>query len=54
MFPTIGFCATQILKIVGSQVELERIYLLVGILISLKKCHLQSKKLNKLIFESKN
>jgi len=38
MFLIIGFYAKQILGIFGSQIEIERIFSLVGILISLKKC----------------
>jgi hypothetical protein len=41
MFLTIGFCAKQILGIIRSQIEIERIFLLVGILISIKRCRLQ-------------
>jgi hypothetical protein len=52
MFPTSGFCARQILEIVGSQIEIERIFSLVEILINLKRCHLQLENLNKLIFVS--
>jgi hypothetical protein len=54
MFPTIGFLACQILGIIGSQIEIERLFSLAGILTNLKKCCLQSKKLQKLIFVSKN
>jgi hypothetical protein len=54
MFPTIGFCARQILGIVGSQIEIERIFSLTRILTSLKKCRLQSENLDKLIFVNKN
>ncbi len=54
MFPTIGFCARQILGIVGCQIETKKISSLAGILTSLKKCRLQSKNLDKLIFVNKN
>jgi hypothetical protein len=54
MFPIVGFCARQILGIVGCQIEIERIFSLIGILTSLRRYHLQSKKLDKLIFVSKN
>jgi hypothetical protein len=40
MFLTIGFCARQILGIIGFQIETKKIFSLTGILISLKKCHL--------------
>jgi hypothetical protein len=35
MFLTVGFCARQILEIVGSQIEMERIFSLAGILTNL-------------------
>jgi hypothetical protein len=35
MFPTIGFCAIQILEIVGFQIEIERMFSLVEILANL-------------------
>jgi hypothetical protein len=54
MFPTIGFCVNQIIGIVGSQIEIERIFSLVEMFTSHRRCHLQSKHLNKLIFVSKN
>jgi hypothetical protein len=54
MYPIVGFCAKQILGIFESQIETKRISPLVGILISLKRCHLQSKKLEILIFVNKN
>jgi hypothetical protein len=41
MFPTVGFLVRQILKIVGSQIEIERIFSLATILTNLKRCHLQ-------------
>jgi hypothetical protein len=42
MFLTFGFFVHKILRIVGSQIETKRIFSLVGILTSLKRCHLQS------------
>jgi hypothetical protein len=54
MFHVVGFCARQILKIVGSQIEIEIIFSLVGILTSLRRCCLQLKNLNKLIFVGKH
>jgi len=42
MFPTFCLCVRQILRIVGSQIVMERIFSLVRILIRLKRCHLQS------------
>ncbi len=35
MFPTVGFCARQILKIVGPQIEIEIIFSLVEFLLVL-------------------
>ncbi len=40
MFPIVGFCAKQILSIICFQIEIERIFSLVGILISLWRCRL--------------
>jgi hypothetical protein len=40
LFPTMAFLVRQILGIVGSQIEIERIFSLVGILTNLKRCHL--------------
>ncbi len=54
MFPIVGFCAKQILGIVGSQIETKKILSLAEILTSLRKCCLQSENLDKLIFVSKN
>jgi hypothetical protein len=53
MFPTIGFLIHQILGIVRSQIKTERIFSLVGILTNIRKCNLQSKNLENLIFVSK-
>ncbi len=36
MFPIVGFLAWNFFKIIGSQIEIERILFLVGILTSLK------------------
>jgi hypothetical protein len=54
MFPTVGFCAKKILGLVGSQIEVEKIFLLARILTNLRGCHLQLKNLDKLIFVNKN
>jgi len=54
MFFTIGFYVKQILGIIGSQIEIERIFPLDGILISFRRCRLQSENLDKLIFVDKN
>jgi ABC-type dipeptide/oligopeptide/nickel transport system permease component len=37
MFPVVGFFAQQILGIVGSQIEIERIFSLAGIFTNLKR-----------------
>jgi len=42
MFPTVGFLACQILSIVGSQIEIERIFSLEGILTNLRRCRLRA------------
>jgi hypothetical protein len=49
MFLTIRVLACQILGIVGSQIQTERIFSLVGNLINLRRCNLQLKNLEKLI-----
>jgi hypothetical protein len=54
MFPTIAFIARQILDIVGSQKQIERIFSLVGIFTNLSKCQMQSNNSIKLVFVSKN
>jgi hemerythrin-like domain-containing protein len=54
MFPTNYFLARQILKIVGSQIEIEKIFSLANILTNLRKCHLQLENLEILNFVSKN
>ncbi len=38
LFPTVAFFARQILSIVGSQIEIERIVLLARILTNLRRC----------------
>jgi hypothetical protein len=54
MFFTIGFCGKKILGTIGYQIELEKIFSLVEILTSLKRCRLQLENLDKLIFINKN
>jgi hypothetical protein len=54
MFFTVGFCVRQILGIVGSQIETNKLFSLVGILANLRRCCLQSENLDKLIFVNKN
>jgi len=41
MLPVIGFCVRQILEIVGSQIETEKIFSFVRILTNIKRCRLQ-------------
>jgi hypothetical protein len=43
MFFRIGFYVKQILEIVGSQIEIEKIFFLTKTFISFKRCHLQFK-----------
>jgi hypothetical protein len=47
MFPTIGFLAHQILSIIGPQIEIERIFSLVGVFTNFKKYRLQLDNLDK-------
>jgi hypothetical protein len=54
MFPIVGFLARQILRIVGSQIKIEMIFSLVGILINLRRCPLQLENLEQLYFVSNN
>jgi hypothetical protein len=44
------FFSKQVLGIIGSQIEIERIFYLTHILANLKKCHLQLENLENLIF----
>ncbi len=53
-FPIVVFLARQILGIVSSQIETKHIFSLVGIVTNLRRCHLQSKNLEKLIFVNQN
>jgi hypothetical protein len=53
MFPTVDFLACQILGIVGTQIETKIFFSLTSILTNLRRCHLQSEKLENLIFVSK-
>jgi hypothetical protein len=53
MFFIVGFYTKQILRIVGFQIEMERIFSLVRILTNCKRSRLQSKNLNRLIFVDK-
>jgi hypothetical protein len=53
MFPIVGFLAQQILRIVGLQIEIEKIFFLADILTNLRGCCLRSENLEKLFFGSK-
>jgi hypothetical protein len=54
MFPIVGFLTQLILGVVESQIEIERIFYLARILTNLRRCYLQTKDLEKLIFVNKN
>jgi len=55
MVPIVGFFILQILLgIVGSQIKMKRIFFLAKIFINLKRYHLQSNNLDKLILVNKN
>jgi hypothetical protein len=54
VLPTVGFLVKQILKIVGFEIETENIFSHVGIFTNFKRCCLQLKNLEKLIFVTKN
>jgi hypothetical protein len=54
MFPIVGFLTHQILGIVESQVEIERIFLWLEFLLILGDVVLQIENLEKLIFVNKN
>jgi hypothetical protein len=53
-FFLIGSYVKQIFKIVGSQIEIEKIFSLTEIFISFRRYHLQSGNLDKLIFVNEN
>jgi hypothetical protein len=52
MFP-IGFCVKQILRIIESKIEMNKVFSLIRILAGFRRC-LQSKHLDKMIFVNKN
>jgi hypothetical protein len=54
MFLIVGFLGREILGIVRSELETEIIFSLTSILTNVRKCQLQSKSLEKLMFVSKN
>ena len=53
-FPTVALLARQIPGIPGSQIETERIFSIAGVLTALRRCRLQTKNLDKMIFVLKN
>jgi hypothetical protein len=53
-FSNYGISCSSILGIVCSQIEIEFFFSLAEILTNLRRCHLQSNNLNKIIFVSKN
>jgi hypothetical protein len=53
-FRNVAFLARQILGIVGSQVEIERIFSITGVILSQQRCRLGVEHLDKLVFISKN
>ncbi len=55
MFPIVGLCAKQVLRLLESQIDIKKIiFSLIGILFNFRRYHLQSKNLDKLIFVNKN
>jgi hypothetical protein len=50
MFPIVAKFSYQILKIVESEIETNRIFSLIKIHANLRKCHLQSNNSNELSF----
>ena len=53
-FPTVGYLARQILGIIGSQIKIERVFSIAGILTMLRRCRLGSKNLDQLVLLVKN
>jgi hypothetical protein len=54
MFPTIATLVRLILGISTSQIEIEKVFSIVGMFITIHKRWLQTKNLDKLIFVNKN
>jgi len=48
-FSNVGFLAKQVFGIVGSQIEIEKMFNLIGVLTALKRCHLQVQNLDQII-----
>jgi hypothetical protein len=53
-FPNVSLLAKQILKIIGSQIEIECVFNLVDVLTTLRHCRLQVDNLNRIITMVKN
>lgn len=53
-FPNVGFLARQILGIVGTQVETERIFSVVGLITDARRRHIGPENLNKLVLIREN
>jgi hypothetical protein len=53
-FPNMGFLAKQILGILGSQIEIERVFSLASVLTTLRHCHLQMENMDQIIMMVKN
>jgi hypothetical protein len=53
-FPNISFIARQIFEILGFEIEMERIFSIVGVLTSLCRCRLGVDNLDKLVIIMKN
>jgi hypothetical protein len=54
LFPIMAFLAHQFLGAVGSQIKTKRFFSLARILTNLRRCHLQSNNLDKIIFVNEN
>ncbi len=54
MFHVVSFLVRQILRIARSQIEIQKIFPLIGIHTNLKRCRLQSKKFKKIYICEKN
>jgi uncharacterized membrane protein len=53
-FPIIAILVQHIIGILASQIKIECILFIVGILIALHRCHVQTNNMDKLIFVNKN
>jgi hypothetical protein len=53
-FPNISFVARKVFRILGSHIEIERIFSIAGVLTSLHHCRLGVENLDKLVIIMKN